>query len=367
MDGVEWWAVIVLSALITLALTLLGVVLGRIIGQRAYTQKEQKGESRPIERDSRDPGKELVKAIQLEKLWVYKQLFRTSGASVATLSHKGGDYFRPAFAIDLPEVKAAQRELRHIQLETELVASPEVVDLSAALYVALERCWSKLFVETGRRKLSSPEDRQSETIPGAWEEVTRLVQEEARQQHVEELFLELRDQIRKELGLEAIDTRAVTDLDELRAALRFDKLDSSNLEGADLAGANLRGIYLRGAILRNAILRHTDLRGADLQGADLQEARLEEAHLEGANLADANLRGTSLQGAILRDAILRYADLHGATLIHADLRGADLEGAKLEGANLAKANLIGANPMLADVEQAATLDGAIMPDGSTHY
>jgi uncharacterized protein YjbI with pentapeptide repeats len=66
-------------------------------------------------------------------------------------------------------------------------------------------------------------------------------------------------------------------------------------------------------------------------------------------------RGT-LSGADLRRVVLIEAHLGVADLSDADLRDADLRGANLEGAEVTDEQLA----------QAASLKGAIMPDGTKH-
>lgn len=73
-----------------------------------------------------------------------------------------------------------------------------------------------------------------------------------------------------------------------------------------------------------------------------------------------------LVGANLTMADLRWADLEGAILRAADLRKADLTGATLHGADLAKANLAGARVTAEQLAQAASLAGAILPDGTAY-
>ncbi len=115
------------------------------------------------------------------------------------------------------------------------------------------------------------------------------------------------------------------------------------------------------------------LRGADLRDADLREANLSWAHLRAANLEGANLHEADLRAADLREANLYGADLHdanleGADLREADLREANLSWAYLRAANLRAANLTGVIGMTTEQleEQAASLEGATMPDGKTH-
>ena len=108
-----------------------------------------------------------------------------------------------------------------------------------------------------------------------------------------------------------------------------------DLLGADLRAANLRGVTLRGA----------DLRGADLSRANLVGADLREADLKGANLREANLHWADLISASLSRAYLGSADLSLA-----DLSGADLRNVK--------------ELTVRQLEQAYSLEGATIPDGS---
>jgi len=129
-----------------------------------------------------------------------------------------------------------------------------------------------------------------------------------------------------------------------------------DLEGADLSGADLSWANLSGA----------DLCGAKLFRADLWEANLSGANLSGANLWGANLSRANLSGADLSRTDLSRAGLGKADLRKADLRKADLRKADLSGANLLGANLLGAKVTQEQWEKAKSLEGATMPDGSTH-
>lgn len=148
-------------------------------------------------------------------------------------------------------------------------------------------------------------------------------------------------------------------------------LRNSNLQGADLAmtslnwanlqGANLQGANLQGAALYKAKLGWTDLVRANLQGAFIPKANFHWANLQGANLAgafisEASFWRTNLTGANLTGANLQRANLEGVILEEANLEGADLQGANLKDAVVTPEQLA----------QAASLQGATMPDGSIH-
>lgn len=109
-------------------------------------------------------------------------------------------------------------------------------------------------------------------------------------------------------------------------------------------------VDLLGADLRAANLRGVNLRGADLRGADLSRA----------NLVGADLREVDLDGANLREANLHWADLISANLSRAYLGSADLSGADLSGADLRNVEELTARQL----EQAYSLEGATIPDGS---
>jgi uncharacterized protein YjbI with pentapeptide repeats len=81
------------------------------------------------------------------------------------------------------------------------------------------------------------------------------------------------------------------------------------------------------------------------------------------DLSETYLRGVRLAGAFLEGANLGVADLSRSTLARANLQGANLQGAFLREANLKGAVVIN-NEELA--EQALSLEGATMPDGSEH-
>jgi uncharacterized protein YjbI with pentapeptide repeats len=111
-------------------------------------------------------------------------------------------------------------------------------------------------------------------------------------------------------------------------------------------------VDLLGADLRTANLRGANLRGADLRGADLSRA-----HLGGADLREADLAGANL----------REANLHWSELISANLSGAYVGRADLSLADLSGADLRNVKELTAwQLDQAYSLKGATIPDGSKH-
>jgi uncharacterized protein YjbI with pentapeptide repeats len=171
-----------------------------------------------------------------------------------------------------------------------------------------------------------------------------------------------------------IDREAVIDLagaDLREASLAFANLKRANLGEADLSKADLRGANLTKAYLGATNFLEADLRGANLNEADLFESNLNGADITRANLRAANLSGADLRGSRLNDADIRDADLSGVNLnvsdmVGANLRGAKLEGVKLLGANLSQADLSGTQINRTELQQAKSLEGATLPDGSKH-
>jgi uncharacterized protein YjbI with pentapeptide repeats len=186
------------------------------------------------------------------------------------------------------------------------------------------------------------------------------------------------------------------------------------LSGADLHGADLRGAFLTCADLSGTRLYDANLSGAVLNGADLSASALTDANLSGALLYDADLSGDYLHAADLNDAYLFQADLSEAVLssyndywrrvkdwdketldrlnakgiVHADpkdaadlsnayLYGANLTGIYVYGVDMSDANLQGTYIQTEDgstqtfdngklVENAASLEGATMPNGQKY-
>ncbi len=124
-----------------------------------------------------------------------------------------------------------------------------------------------------------------------------------------------------------------------------------------LAGANLRDADLSQLRLgpgeEGPPLPSSDFALSDLSGANLSRASLGGAILVGADLSNADMSNT-----YLADAVFRQNDPGGLPQPSADanLNNADLSGANLNGADVSQEQL----------DAARTLEGATLPDGSTH-
>ena len=153
----------------------------------------------------------------------------------------------------------------------------------------------------------------------------------------------------------------------------FVPLGGADLQGIDLSSANLlkidlSGVYLNEANLSGAYLGGAMLHRADLSGAYMHESALGGAYLGSAVLVGAMLVNADLSYANLGSADLRGADLRGANLSGTNLQHAKLAGARLGGASIANAELYGTEGITYEEleQQAKTLEGATMPDGSKH-
>jgi uncharacterized protein YjbI with pentapeptide repeats len=188
------------------------------------------------------------------------------------------------------------------------------------------------------------------------------------------------------------------------ARLEKTNLSGAHIEGASFFGADLQGAILEGchmegtrfdsAILSKARLRgaqgkkpvflQADLRWADLggeythfNGADFSEAKLiyasldhmdltgakfDHAVMRAANLRGAKLRGAEFKWACMEEAFLYDADIEDAWLNHARLSGAYLEQAKLKGTHLEDADMRWAWLDGASLEDAASVEGAVLKD-----
>jgi uncharacterized protein YjbI with pentapeptide repeats len=127
----------------------------------------------------------------------------------------------------------------------------------------------------------------------------------------------------------------------------------------------LQFLYEAGLIIKDRSV--VDLLGADLRAANLREAYLRGADLSGADLSLADLSGADLRGADLNGANLREANLHWTDLISANLSGAYMGTTDLSLADLSGTDLRNAKELtVGQLDQAYSLEGAAMPDGSKH-
>jgi uncharacterized protein YjbI with pentapeptide repeats len=122
----------------------------------------------------------------------------------------------------------------------------------------------------------------------------------------------------------------------------------------------LQFLYETGLIIKDRSV-------VDLLGADLRAANLRGTDLRGADLSRANMEGADLSGSDLSGANLREANLHRADLISANLSGAYVGSTELSLADLSGTDLRNVKePSVGQLDQAYSLEGATMPDGTKH-
>lgn len=143
-------------------------------------------------------------------------------------------------------------------------------------------------------------------------------------------------------------------------------LIKSTFDDCDLHGAIFTEATLLDATLNNVNLSGANMTQDDLNNATLEDATLTEVNLTKALLIDASLSGDDLTKVNLRGASLAGADLAWANLKDANLSGDDLTKVNLKRANLAGADLKDAKISPAQLKQVASLQGAILPNGSVH-
>jgi len=158
-------------------------------------------------------------------------------------------------------------------------------------------------------------------------------------------------------------------LDTKRNGLVIQFLRESRLitnETSILKGASMEEMNLKGLNLSNINLSEANLEKADLSQTDLSQSNLSQANLRNANLSNAFMWLTILIEAGLRDANLSNAGLYNANMQEAKLYNANLSGADFSGANLKDATLKGSLVTDEQLEQASSLEGTTMFDGTKH-
>ena len=132
------------------------------------------------------------------------------------INHMGLDQ---QLTVDLNAMNAASEKFGELIPELELVASREVYDLSQELYRAMSRCNERMYLESERRfvefdrKNKEPSLEQKVAI---WEEVRAEVQKLYDELGMEQLYSQLRNRIREELGYLALDPSLVPTTEELK-------------------------------------------------------------------------------------------------------------------------------------------------------
>ena len=150
--------------------------------------------------------------------------------------------------------------------------------------------------------------------------------------------------------------------------------NDSNLSGSQLAGADLSQFTCT-----DSNMGQSDFSEAILVGASWDSCNLSDSDFSNADLTLAKVSSSNLSNTIFVRANLRFADLSGGNLTNANFSGADLTGANLSGSNLNGVNFTGATVVGIDLsatvmngavitaeqlDYAASVAGAVLPDGT---
>jgi uncharacterized protein YjbI with pentapeptide repeats len=203
---------------------------------------------------------------------------------------------------------------------------------------------------------------------------TRAVAERRAQDEALQAYL---DQMGQMLLDEARPLRQSKEDAEVRTLARAHTLTVLTRIDGERKRSVLQFLYESNLITKDRTV--LDLNGANLRGANLAQASLAGASLAEASLAGADLGGVDLQGADLSNSDLRGAHM-GVSLVHlryfgveitfaasrANLTSANLRGAYLDNADLSMADFTNATVTQEQLQQAASLEGAIMPNGQKY-
>jgi hypothetical protein len=235
-----------------------------------------------------------------------------------------------------------------------VLAIPVVVGLGAAWYTAQQR---KV------RDRENTDNQREDALQGYIDKMSELLLEKQLCKSAEE------DEVRKIAQVRTVTV--LCQLDGKRVGYVFSFLHKVGLTEAPKPIISLSQANFTRVNWSQADLYQANLYQAFLYQANLTYANLFRANLLGVNLLGANLSHAFLHKADLSKAELRQANFYRADLLEANLRGAnlskaDLREARLIGAELSDADLSGAKIAQEQLEQAKSLKGATMPDGSIH-
>jgi hypothetical protein len=164
-------------------------------------------------------GEQRTQTKRQERREVYLELLRSYRMSVQYAAQMGYMALGQQLSVDLASVDEATEKFRRLIPELEIVGSDEVRDLSQELYTATARCNDVMYVESERRFAAfdkagkQPSPQQTATI---WEEVSAEVQKVYEEMGMENLYAQLRTQIRKELGFTSPEADPIPGLEEAK-------------------------------------------------------------------------------------------------------------------------------------------------------
>lgn len=162
-------------------------------------------------------GEQRTQTKRQEKREVYLELLRVYRMSVQYAAQMGFMELGQQLQVDIASVDEASEKFRRLIPELEIVGSEKVRDLSQELYASTARCNDIMYVESEKRFATfdrtgqQPSPQQKAAI---WEEVSKEVQKVYVQIGMEDLYAQLRAQIRKELGFDSLETSLLPGAEE---------------------------------------------------------------------------------------------------------------------------------------------------------
>ena len=164
-------------------------------------------------------GEQQESTKRQERREVYLELLRTYRMSVQYAAQMGYMALGQQLSVDIEAVDEATEKFRRLIPELEIVGSDEVRDLSQELYTATATCNDVMYIESENRFAAfdragkQPTPQQKAAI---WKEVSAEVQKVYEGMGMENLYSQLRTQIRKELGFISPATDPIPSVEEAK-------------------------------------------------------------------------------------------------------------------------------------------------------
>ncbi len=201
--------IIVVSATVSVVVVPITTLFGVWITQRnnRETKRTELEANRDLKMLELEEQSESTK--RQERREVYLELLRAYRMSVQYAAQMGYMVLGQQLQVDIKTVDEARERFRRLIPELEIVGSEEVRDLSQELYTATAKCNDVMYVESEKRFATfdqlgrQPSPQQKAVI---WQEVSSEVQKVYEGMNIENLYAQLRTQIRKELGFASPNT-----------------------------------------------------------------------------------------------------------------------------------------------------------------
>src|SRR5215204_6542333 len=163
---------------------------------------------------------QTVRTLRQEKREAYLELLRVNRMSAQYATQLGYMALGQQLQVNPNALVAASEKYKDLIPELEIVASGRIYDLAQQLYTAASQCQDTMFRESEQRfqeyERNNPNQEPSpEQKAAIWEEVRAKVQKVFEGQGIVQLYFQLRNQIKQELGFLALDPKLVPSPEEL--------------------------------------------------------------------------------------------------------------------------------------------------------